>query len=194
MFLGHWLTLCSYVFVKHSTSNSKKPVVHSLPFLLLLFALLLAPPSPTHPSILRNPVTSPLQTYTFVYIQAPISLFWCSCSCTLCFSGNSQWTVIADSLKSDFTGAVWISGAKGLLPRLCVILFFYMKRHKLAVLLCILLKRLRSWEGFLLHFLITVPCILLLKGRLKYRILKNPMVTVQLQMLKFRRNCCGSCC
>lgn len=151
MFLGHWLTLCCCVFARHSTSNSKKLAVHSyFYFCCCLHYHWLLPPSPTLPSMLRNPLTSPSQTCMFVYIQAPISLLWCSCSLILpqCMhwmlyrkhTGDSH---SIDSLKSDFTGAVWISGAKDLQPRLCVTLSFYMRKHRLAVLLCILLKKLR---------------------------------------------------
>lgn len=61
MFLGHWLTPCSCVFVRHPTSNSKKPVVHFY-FCCCLHYHWLLPPSPTVPSMLRNPLTSPLQT------------------------------------------------------------------------------------------------------------------------------------
>lgn len=80
MFLGLWPTRCRSDFVIHSTNNSKKPVAH---FSLFFFALLLAPPLPTLPSMLRNPVTSPLQACMFVYIQALVSLLWCRCSLIL---------------------------------------------------------------------------------------------------------------
>lgn len=101
------------------------------------------------PSKLRNAVTPPCRHWC-MYIFRHLFPFPDACVVWSCSSVRARCSTInsftgktlrvrADLLRSGFSGVTWICGARNLLLSLCITDFLCTRRHRLAVLLCILL-------------------------------------------------------
>lgn len=139
------LTFSLLFFVIHS--NFKKLPEY---WFLTFFLLLSLSPSPTPP---QNAKKFSHPTFVAMHVCVNSGLYFpslmhvwfdpapavCAGCCMMNSFTRNMLRVRADPLRSDFSGATWIHGAKPLLSRLCVTQLFCLRRHRLAALLCILL-------------------------------------------------------